>query len=75
MLPDLFKPAWKSRSVEKRLRAISEMDNVGEEQQKIADLHIEGDLKIRRAVKNGDDDAADQPTGNRRRYVELVLEA
>jgi len=35
MLPDLFKPAWKSRSVEKRRRAITDMDSVSEEQQKI----------------------------------------
>jgi exonuclease SbcC len=35
MLDDLFKPAWKSRSVEKRLRAITEMDSVSAEHQKI----------------------------------------
>ncbi len=35
MLTDLFKPAWKSRSVEKRRRAIIEMDNAGEGHQEI----------------------------------------
>ncbi len=35
MLADLFKPAWKSRSVEKRLRAISAMDSASSEKQKI----------------------------------------
>ena len=35
MLTDLIKPAWKSRSVEKRRRAIIEMDNSGAEHQEI----------------------------------------
>lgn len=35
MLTDLFKPAWKSRSVEKRRRAIIEMDNAGAGHQEI----------------------------------------
>ncbi len=33
MLADLFKPAWKSSSVEKRLKAISEMDSKNSENQ------------------------------------------
>ena len=35
MLTDLLKPAWKSRSVEKRRRAIIEMDNADAEHQEI----------------------------------------
>ncbi|MCK4674398.1 MAG: hypothetical protein KAT61_00665, partial [Gammaproteobacteria bacterium] len=35
MLANLFKPAWKSSSVEKRLKAISEMDAASSEKQKI----------------------------------------
>lgn len=35
MLADLFKPAWKSSSVEKRLKAVSEMDSENPERQKI----------------------------------------
>ncbi len=35
MLDDLFKPAWKSRSVEKRLKAISAMNSASSEKQKI----------------------------------------
>ncbi len=35
MLADLFKPAWKSSSVEKRLKAISAMDSASSEKQKI----------------------------------------
>jgi exonuclease SbcC len=35
LINDLFKPAWKSRSVEKRRRAIIEMDNAGEGHQEI----------------------------------------
>ena len=35
MLVNLFKPAWKSSSVEKRLKAISAMDNASSEKQKI----------------------------------------
>lgn len=35
MLADLFKPAWKSSSIEKRLKAISEMDSASSEKQKI----------------------------------------
>ncbi len=35
MLTDLFKPAWKSNSVEKRLKAISAMDSASSEKQKI----------------------------------------
>jgi hypothetical protein len=35
MLADLFKPAWKNSSVEKRLKAISAMDNASAEKQKI----------------------------------------
>ena len=35
MLADLFKPAWKSHSVEKRLKAIAAMDSENLEQQKI----------------------------------------
>jgi hypothetical protein len=35
MLTDLFKPAWKSSSVEKRLKAIAAMDGANLEQQKI----------------------------------------
>ena len=35
MLDDLFKPAWKSSSVEKRLKAISAMDGASSEKQKI----------------------------------------
>ena len=35
MLANLFKPAWKSSSVEKRLRAISVMDSASSEKQKI----------------------------------------
>ncbi len=35
MLNDLFKPAWKSHSVEKRRKAIIEMDNAGAEHQEI----------------------------------------
>ncbi|MCG6938789.1 MAG: DUF349 domain-containing protein [Gammaproteobacteria bacterium] len=35
MLADLFKPAWKSRSVEKRLEAISAMDSFNSEKQSI----------------------------------------
>ena len=37
MLADLFKPAWKSGSVEKRLKAIAAMDSANLEQQKILD--------------------------------------
>ena len=35
MLTDLFKPAWKSSSVDKRLKAIAAMDSANLEQQKI----------------------------------------
>jgi hypothetical protein len=35
MLADLFKPAWKSSSIEKRLRAISAMDSASPDKQKI----------------------------------------
>lgn len=35
MLNDLFKPAWKSSSVEKRLKAISAMNSASSEKQKI----------------------------------------
>jgi len=35
MLTDLFKPAWKSRSVDKRLKAIAAMDSASPEKQKI----------------------------------------
>ena len=35
MLADLFKPAWKSNSIEKRLKAIAEMDSTSSEKQKI----------------------------------------
>jgi exonuclease SbcC len=35
MLPDLFKPGWKSRSVEIRRKAITEMDSTSAENQKI----------------------------------------
>ncbi len=35
MLDDLFKPAWKSNSVEKRLKAISAMNGASSENQKI----------------------------------------
>ncbi len=35
MLADLFKPAWKSNSVDKRLKAIAAMDSANVEQQKI----------------------------------------
>jgi len=35
MLEDLFKPAWKSSSVEKRLKAIAAMNNASSEKQKI----------------------------------------
>jgi len=35
MLTDLFKPAWKSSSVEKRLKAVSQMDSDSSEKQKV----------------------------------------
>jgi hypothetical protein len=35
MLDDLFKPDWKSNSVEKRLKAVSELDGAGSENQQI----------------------------------------
>ena len=35
MLTDLFKPAWKSSSIEKRLKAISQMDSASSEKQKV----------------------------------------
>ncbi len=35
MITDLFKPAWKSSSVEKRMRAISQMDSASSEKQEI----------------------------------------
>ena len=35
MLEDLFKPAWKSSSVEKRLKAIAAMNSASSEKQKI----------------------------------------
>ncbi len=35
MLADFFKPAWKSNSAEKRLKAIAAMDSENTEQQKI----------------------------------------
>jgi hypothetical protein len=35
LLTDILKPAWKSRSAEKRRRAITEMDNSGAEHQEI----------------------------------------
>ena len=42
MLIDLFKPAWKSSSAEKRRTAIMEMDSAGAEQQEIL-LQVAGD--------------------------------
>jgi hypothetical protein len=45
------------------------------QQQGVADLHIEGDLEIGHAVENRDDYAAEQPAGDRRRYVELAQNA
>ncbi len=35
MLADLFKPAWKSSSVEKRMKAVSAMDDASSENQKV----------------------------------------
>ncbi|MFV9615310.1 MAG: DUF349 domain-containing protein [Gammaproteobacteria bacterium] len=52
MLADLFKPAWKSSSVEKRLKAISVMDSASSEKQKILTQLVadEADVSIRIAA-------------------------
>ena len=47
MLTDLFKPAWKSRSVEKRLKAISAMGGADPDKQKIlAQLAADDEVSV-----------------------------